>query len=79
MNSPIDFCEKWCGNLSEIQKNIIEEKCRNNSFVGCAFAPGTLSLLPCYSIKDVLYVIDENGYYQLASNAGKKIFVKDLF
>lgn len=72
----IEFCEHWCGDLTEEQKAVLEYKIKTGKFLGVARAVGGIGLMPAFEgyPNKAWHVIDKCGYGQLSSSEGRKLY-----
>lgn len=75
----LEFCEYWCGDLTEEQKAVLEHKIKTNKFLGVARAIGGIGRMPAFEgyPSKAWHVIDKCGYSQLSSSDGRVLFEND--
>jgi hypothetical protein len=75
----IEFCEYWCGALTEEQKAVLEYKIKTGKFLGVGRVTGGMGRMPAFEgyPSKAWYVIDQCGYGQLSSSDGKILFEND--
>ena len=69
-----EFCKNWCGELTDSQKIILFHKVKRGEFLGVGRPIGSTRWMPMVLIGKSSNVIDEAGYYQLASVEGRRGF-----
>jgi len=76
----LEFCEYYCGELTEEQKAVLGHKIKTNKFLGVARPIGQSCFMPAYQgypNLDAWNVIDNCGYSQLSSKDGRKLYAPD--
>lgn len=75
MTDIINWCEKWCGDLTFNQKVILNCCITKNTFYGVGRGIGMVGFYPLVINNNQLNIIDSAGYYQLASKEGIKKYL----
>lgn len=78
MNEIINWCEYWCGSLTFNQKVILSAAIKKKQFYGVGRAIGDMKLSPLVIIGKTINIINEDGYYELASPDGVKEYKEKL-
>lgn len=73
----LEFCEKWCGKLSDDQIILLKYNIGMGRFcgIGRGIGIGMPDFFPCVLIKNEINIIDKAGYYQFASKEGYMPYV----
>jgi hypothetical protein len=74
----IEFCEHWCGELTDVQRIVTECCIKKGQFLGVGRAVGRMVFMPLIQTRVLgasMDVIDAAGYRQLASVDGTRAYM----
>lgn len=70
----LSYCEHWCGELTTVQKSVLEHHKEQDTFIGVGRAVGRSIYMPLVEIGKTANVIDQAGHYQLSAVPGRRSF-----
>lgn len=70
ISKQIEFCEDYCGKLTNIQIELIKKYIEENKFVGVGHDIGTLDFHPTYEERNIKKIILPDGHNKPASIHG---------
>lgn len=75
----IEFCEYYCGELTEEQLAVLKHKIKTGKFLGVARTLAGMTYQPAFvGYPDIAWhVIDKCGYSQLSATDGRKLYAPD--
>lgn len=75
----IEFCEYYCGTLTEEQIAVLNHKIKTGKFLGVARSIAGMTYQPAFEGYPfgAWHVIDKCGYSQLSASDGRKLYAPD--
>jgi hypothetical protein len=74
--SEVEFARRHCGKLTKEQEIMINAAVKKGTFLGVGRGLGRSKYFPLVLIGSTRNVIDERGYYQMASEDGDGLLYK---